>query len=309
MLSNLKGVGAVTLAKLVADVDLSTWDLDSLAKGNIRVRKALDTPGAWELAESKAQEQLDAARRCNAKIISKFDADYPELMRMVPDAPMFIFVQGAITSNPEKVLSVIGTRTPSPHGREIAQRVSRHFAAQGWSVISGLAIGCDTVAHEAAIEAGGYTVAVLAHGLHTIAPKQNRQLADRILDSGGALVTEYAFGVEPMPHQFVQRDRIQAALAHGVILIQSDLEGGSLHASRAAIRYGRTLAVPLPTKVDLLNKEPKVAANLVLSSQETGDKLRLLNCEPADLERLFILRGREDYAELSDRLSERKAEY
>lgn len=144
----------------------------------------------------------------------------------------------------------------------------------------------------------------MAHGLQTIAPARHKNLAQRILNSGGTLITEYRFGQEPLPTNFVKRDRIQAGLAQGVVMIQSDTSGGSLHASRASVEYGRWLAVPYPTEMDIQRNEPKVQANLLLADGSSQDKVDLLKCQQADLRRLIILRSRDDYGLMIEHQSE-----
>jgi DNA processing protein len=181
----------------------------------------------------------------------------------------------------------------------ITRRITDFFCSQRWSVVSGLALGCDGIAHRAAIEAGGHTVAVLAHGLQTVSPSQHRKLAEEILSSGGALVSEYRFGQGAMPNQFVKRDRTQAGLSRGVVMIQSDLKGGSLHASRAALDYERWLAVPYPTAADQQANEPKIQANLMIANSGADiDRANLLKCHISRLSKVIVLRAREEYPQL-----------
>jgi DNA processing protein len=138
----------------------------------------------------------------------------------------------------------------------------------------------------------------MAHGLHTVAPARHRKLAEDILAQGGALVSEYRFGQAARPEQFVKRDRTQAGMAQGVVMVQSDLKGGSLHASRAALNYQRWLAVPYPTERDRANREPKVQANLVIADGTVEQREELLRCAASDLERTIIVRGKGDYPRL-----------
>ena len=292
-LSILKGVGPKSLRKIAAVPDferMSEEELFSLLPQRVAGQTA---PGDLAKAKSDADRQIDLAMADGARIISPADDEYPKLLAATHDDPQVLFVKGRLPDTPEDSIAIIGTRQPTEHGKVIARRLAGFFVGEGWSVVSGLAIGCDAIAHETALEAGGHTVAVLAHGLHTVAPSRNRKLARRIVDSGGALVTEYHFGHDPIPTNFMKRDRIQAGLAKGVVMVQSDVEGGSLHASRASIDYGRWLAVPFPTKKDIHN--PKVRANLVLAGGSTTDKANLLRCDPSDLEKVSILRSRHDY--------------
>lgn len=296
------GIGPATLRKLLSNPLFDSISLGELAESNTKLKKSLEVPGAWEKANQLADADLAAARSAGARIISVLDSDYPALLKLTPDCPIFLYVKGSWSADIAKSVAVIGTRQPTEHGAAITNRITSYLANEGWSIVSGLAMGCDALAHQAALDAGGHTVAVLAHGLHTIAPRQNEELARKILEGGGALVTEYAFGADPIPPHFVKRDRIQAGLSLGVIMVQSDLKGGSLHASRASLEYGRLLAVPVPTDRDRSNVENKIEANLVCAGESTSDKLRLLHCQSEDLSRLMLLNGRDDYPRLEERL-------
>lgn len=301
-LSKLRGVGPSTLEKLAQVPGLAEHSIADLAKLAPRVRKGLEAASAWSEAQRAAQNDLTQAAERQISILSILDADYPPLLRAAPDRPFFLYVKGQFHTNPVQSIAVIGTRHPTEHGRRICERLTSFFAAEGWSIISGLALGIDAIAHSSALAVQGHTVAVLAHGLHTIAPKQHEYLAQQILDQGGALVTEYGFGSEPVAHQFVKRDRVQAGLAQAVVMVQSDQEGGSMHASRAALEFGRHLAVPFPTQHDIELRERKIEANLLLASDDDVARAALLGCEQSDLSRLIVLRGREDYPQLVERL-------
>jgi DNA processing protein len=139
------------------------------------------------------------------------------------------------------------------------------------------------------------TTAVLASGVDLVVPSQNAALVDRILAGGGALVSEYAFGSAATTGRFVQRDRIQAGLAAGVVVVQTDVEGGSLHACRAIIRYGRVLAFPLPTPSDVSRSEPKIAGILKLANSTGAELAKFLGAESDPTEYLFPIRTKEDY--------------
>lgn len=203
--------------------------------------------------------------------------------------------RGALSQTPEQSVAIIGTREPTAHGKRIAARIAEFFVEHQWSVVSGLALGCDAVAHQATLDAGGHTVAVLAHGHQTIAPARHKKLANDILDAGGALVSEYPFGREIQKQQYVKRDRTQAGMAQGVVMIQSDVVGGSLHASRAALDYKRWLAVPYPTDKDREHQEPKIQANLLIADGADSERAELLHCSTESLSRVLILSSRDDY--------------
>lgn len=299
-LSMLAGIGPATLRKIASlDAFLSS-SVESLSVRVPALARALSDPLAWTKALDLVEKQIETAARYEARIISALDPEYPSLLRATKDDPFILFVRGRLSATPEKSVAIIGTRQPTKHGELITKRVTEFFVEQRWSVVSGLALGCDGLAHRAALEAKGHTVAVMAHGLQTVAPSQHRKLAEEILEGGGALVSEYRFGQGALPMQFVKRDRTQAGLAQGVVMIQSDIKGGSLHASRAALDYERWLAVPFPTDADQASNEPKIQANLLITDDCADiERAALLKCHRSRLSRIIILRTKDDYPRMA----------
>lgn len=140
-------------------------------------------------------------------------------------------------------VAIIGTRQPSSYSVACARRCGRIFSSHAYSVVSGLAIGCDTEVHKAVIESSGLAVAVLANGLDTVAPASNKLLALNILEKGGLLLSERPPESKIMKSDFVARDRIQAGISRGVLLIQSSANGGSMYAVKRAIGLNRPVGV------------------------------------------------------------------
>jgi len=296
----LKGVGPVAL-RLIAESPVFMDESQAETVRRVpRLSRSLEPQGAWDEAVAAAARQQDRAEATGTRILAFGSPDFPALLARSKDSPFFLWVRGELPPTPEHAVAVIGTRKPTPHGTLIAERVSEYFARARWSVISGLALGCDAAAHRATLRAGGHTIAVLAHGLQTVAPASHKALAEEIVEAGGALVSEFGFGIDALPAQFVRRDKTQAGLAQGVIMIQSDLQGGSLHASRAAISYGRWLAVPVPTSRDLATNDPKIQANLVLTGSDDEARRSLLHCSDKDLRFVRPIHGKEDYGTLID---------
>jgi DNA processing protein len=298
-LSMLPGIGPATLRKIASAPNFERTTPQQWAARVPALERALNATGAWSTVLEEAEEQVEWAARVGARILSPLDAEYPPLLAATKDDPFLIFVRGTLAPDPFKSVAIIGTREPTEHGQAIAQRIAHYFAERGWSIVSGLALGCDAIAHSTALRAQGHTVAVLAHGLQTIAPSQHQRLAEEILAGGGALLSEFPFGRPPIPQQFVKRDSTQAGLAQGVVMIQSDVRGGSLHASRAALNYARWLAVPYPTDTDRKRAEPKIQANVLIADGAPEQKTTLLRCAPQDLDHLIILRSRDDYARMT----------
>ena len=301
ILNKLKNVGNATLENIIKIDGYDLKDVEELVESIPKQRKVKNDKNAILEAEEKAHIDINESNNIGSKIISVVDDEYPEILRQTSDRPFFLYIRGQMPKRPS--VAIIGTREPTDHGKEIAKRISNIFSENGWSIVSGLALGCDSIAHRSAVDNHGHTTAVLAHGLHTIFPKQNKKLSDEILSIGGTLLTEYEFGADPLPYHFAARDRIQAGLSQGVIMIQSDIKGGSLFASKAAIKYGRTLAVPYPTDLDKRKKEKKIGANLVLAGNDKDAKEKLLKCLPLELEKnLFVINTRDDYQSLKNKM-------
>lgn len=293
--SMLKGVGPAMLRRISTIPDFEILSVEEVADQLKPVRRAIEAPNSWTNALVAADFQLDQAERYNARILSPFDPDYPELLANTKGDPFLLYVRGKLAPTPSKSIAIIGTREPTAHGQMSTARLTGFFGDQGWSIVSGLALGCDGVAHSAALENGAHTVAVLAHGLHTVSPNAHKNLAEKILESGGALVSQYPFGENVQKAYFVQRDRTQAGLARGVVMMQSDIKGGSLHAARAALDFHRWLIVPYPTSNDRDNNEPKVQANLLLADGPESKKIDLLQSHGNGLNKLMIIRNKDEY--------------
>ncbi len=290
--SAINGVGPSTISKLLGGGYQMSGE-EALLPPRIleafkdKVRKAR----IYEFAD----RQLEQADEQNLKIISKVDGSYPDILRQTQDSPAILYVKGDLSTLDTPTVGVIGTREPTLHGKVTTERVTAFFAEQGYTVVSGLALGCDAISHQECVRLHSRGIVVLAHGLHTIAPKRNAPLANAILEEGGVLVSEFALGVEPQPRLFVQRDKTQALLSKAVVMVQSDLSGGSLHASRAALRYDRALVIPYPTAPDIARNEPKIQANLVIAGTNVDARIELLRCDTEKLKNIFVIKNRNDY--------------
>ena len=191
----------------------------------------------------RSEEQLNRGWGFGVQTISFYDEEYPARLRKMPDPPAVLFVKGNLQGlHATKVLAVVGTRKPTPAGKRLAHRSGCIAVQSDYAIVSGLALGCDTYAHEGCLEAGGIGVAVLAHGLDKVYPAANRGLADRLLDNGGCLTSEYPVGMTPVRSAFAERDRIQSGLSDGVLVIETDVKGGTMHTVRFARKQQRALA-------------------------------------------------------------------
>lgn len=172
---------------------------------------------------------------------------YPKYLKVIKDAPPLLFVKGNLEIFSELPgVAIVGSREASKNGIEIAKRLSSYVAEKGWVVVSGLAIGIDTAAHMGTLSAGGKTIAVLASGLDKATPAQNTELADQILSSGGAWVSEHSIGIPAKKHHFVPRNRIQIGLSAGSIIVEAATKSGSLSQARFCVGQNRPLFAVVP---------------------------------------------------------------
>lgn len=173
------------------------------------------------------------------------DPGYPALLAEIPDPPPLLFVAGNLALVDKPQLAVIGSRRATPPALGTAAAFSRSLAKAGFVVTSGLALGIDGAAHQAAIDAGGATIGVLGSGLEKLYPQRHRALARRMLESGSALVSEFPLDAGPQPGNFPRRNRIISGLSLGVLVVEASLASGSLITARLAAEQGREVfAIP-----------------------------------------------------------------
>lgn len=179
-----------------------------------------------------------------ARPLGTEDERYPLLLKELRDQPESLYVLGNTDVLNLPAIAIVGSRNPTSGGRDNAFRFARHLARTGFVIVSGLAEGIDTAAHEGALDADGHTIAVLGHGLDRIYPTANRSLAERILESG-ALVAEYPPGTPPRRAHFPQRNRIISGLSLGTLVVEAARRSGSLITARTAGEQGREVfAIP-----------------------------------------------------------------
>lgn len=249
LLSHVSGIGGVTLKK-AADLlkeqqtphSLSE-QLDFLSELKLKAPqfKKEVSLALLEQALEKSDKVAEAAHRHGVVTISINHPDYPSLLKLLKDAPYFLDVRGETKHLNRRNIAIVGTREITSHGKLLGKRLAERLINEGLTIVSGLAIGCDTVAHQAAVDASSPTIAVLAGGLDKIYPKENGKLAEQI-ERHGCLVSEYRCGVAPMAQMFVQRDRLQSGMSLGVVVIETGVTGGTMHTVGFAQQQGRHLA-------------------------------------------------------------------
>lgn len=259
----LKGIGPRTVEQILSEADPGHFDNlgDFRAYALEHSIKKFPEISHEQVQgiEAETNRILETINRERIVHLHRWSDEFPPLLKSIPNAPIHLFVIGNVECLRQPGIAVVGTREPTTFGRKSAEKIAGRGVDKGFCVNSGLAEGCDTHGHIGALDAGGHTVAVLAHGFGTIYPRSNTPLSERIVDCGGALVTEYLPGEPGHPTKFVARDRIQSGLSLGTIVIETDVKGGTMHTVEFTQKQGRVLgAVDHPEKY---RHEPKTHGN------------------------------------------------
>jgi len=189
-------------------------------------------------------DEMAKLERFGIQVLTWHDDAYPARLKEIYDYPPILYVRGAITAADEWCLAVVGTRRATAYGRQVTEEIVTDLARSSITIVSGLARGVDSVAHQAALDAGGRTIAVLACGLDIIYPAENLNLARRIVENG-ALISEYPPGVKPRPDHFPRRNRILSGMSLGVLVTEAGDGSGALITADLALEQNRdVLAVP-----------------------------------------------------------------
>src|SRR5271163_1205289 len=196
-------------------------------------------------ARTAAEDEMKRVGEAGGSMLTPEDEAYPERLREIYDPPAVLWIRGNVELLARPGIAVVGTRQPSPYGAGMAELLSRDLANRRLVILSGMARGVDTAAHKGAIEAGGKTVAVWGTGIDVIYPKENKKLAESIVATGGAIVSEYPLGTFPAPQNFPIRNRILSGMSVGVLVIEAAEYSGTRITARCAMEQNRDVyAVP-----------------------------------------------------------------
>lgn len=223
-------------------------------------------------------------------VLTSEDEEYPELLKKIDDAPFVLYLKGEVLPTDLQALAVVGTRKITSYGRQVTQKLTGELVGVGLTIVSGLAYGVDSLAHETTLDAGGRTIGVVASGLDIISPPGRRQLAQRIVDSGqGAVISEFPLGMTPTRGSFPARNRIIAGLSLGVLVTEGAQDSGALITAGHAAAQGREVfAVPGPITGHFSaapNYLLKQGAKMVTSVEDILEELKIEEVSPLDTAR------------------------
>lgn len=251
-LRSFKGVGEKTVEKVIEAIKSGKCEfatpketVEALLSLGIRKKEPVTVKEYIRTADV-VRQMLECSERMGIGVTTIVDSDYPKRLLKTtdengsPSVPQIIFYKGSLNVASLPSVAVIGTRNPTHYGVEAGIKVGAFLAEKGVNVVSGLALGCDTSAHKGAISVpDGVTTAFLAHGLDSVYPEENEELAENILSSGGLLMSEYPIGTRVNRYNLVNRDRLQASLSDSTVVIQTGVNGGTMHAVRTTFAQGK----------------------------------------------------------------------
>ena len=207
---------------------------------NTKIVKIID-----EIKRNKnPDDEFKKIERLGIKAITYKDSNYPKLLREIPDCPALLYYKGDVFKEDNLAISVVGSRKYTPYGLRAVEKIVGPLSESGLTIVSGLALGIDSIAHKVALK-NGRTVAVLGNGLDRVYPESNRGLANDIVKSGGAVISEFPVGTPSFKQNFPFRNRIIAGLSLGTLVIEAAVKSGSLITASAALEYNREVfAIP-----------------------------------------------------------------
>ncbi|MBP1156020.1 MULTISPECIES: DNA-processing protein DprA [unclassified Paenibacillus] len=250
-LHQMEGIGWKTVSRLVRQFpvlsDILTLNYaEWLELGLTPLRAEQVTMGLQQLQSGRPDKQLKLYEERQIGWISVWDEDYPELLKETAEPPWILYFHGRLEFIHKPCIAMVGTRKPTAYGKVTAERLSESLSSAGICVVSGLARGIDSAAHEGALREAGGTIGVLGCSLDEVYPPENKLLYRRTSESG-LLLSEYPLGTKPRPGLFPQRNRIIAGLSLGVVVVEAALKSGSLITADLALEASRDVfAIPGP---------------------------------------------------------------
>ena len=206
--------------------------------------RIIKSKGLYDEAKLQTEKELEKLKKINGSIITIWDNDYPPLLKKIYDPPLLLYTIGNFTEEDGYSIAVVGTRQPTSYGKLQAEKFVADVVNQRITIISGLARGIDSVAHNSALKNNGRTIAVIGSGLDVIYPPENKKLFEQITNSG-MIISEYKLGAKPDAQNFPKRNRIISGLSLGVIIVETGIGGGAMQTASFALDQNREVfAVP-----------------------------------------------------------------
>ncbi len=278
-LSLVPGVGSILIKRLLERFKTPEAVFRAPVKELLKI-EGLGERVAGEIQigplEKAVKRELSLLKEAGGKIITIKDDDYPKRLKDIYDPPALIYMRGEVKSEDELAIAIVGSRKTSPYGRWFTEKIGQDLARHGITIVSGMARGIDSIAHQGALQGGGRTIAVLGCGVDVIYPSENRNLFYQIIEQG-AVLSEFPMGSRPEGGHFPRRNRIISGLSIGVVIVQASAKSGSLITAGYALEQGREIfAVPGNVGVEGsrgTNQLIKEGAKLVESTEDILEEI------------------------------------
>lgn len=246
-LSLIQGVGTKS-AQFLIDIFGSAEKVLHATASELKKIEGLSTKLKSSLLEKQLgcplERELELIQEFGCHIITFYDEAYPPLLKQIDTPPLLLYVRGELRPEDNLSIAIVGSRNAKDYGRRVSYQLAHQLVNRGMTVVSGFAMGIDTCAHRGALEAGGRTIAVFGNGLSLIYPAGNKELVDKVIESG-ALISEFPMGMKPMSENFPRRNRIISGLTLGTVVVEASNRSGALITARLASEQGREVfAVP-----------------------------------------------------------------
>lgn len=245
LLKKINGIGLIKARDIIESnilpknmEEINDWLIEVLGREVLSVQNI--NKEELKIILEDINDLRDNSIKNNINILSILDDKYPPLLREIHDAPTLLYYKGKYECLVNRnIVAIVGTRYPTNNGKRVAVKTARYFSQLDYSIVSGLAMGCDTYVHRAVIEMKKKAVAVMPCGLDNIIPKTNIELADNILSNEGCLISEYEIGTPISKYNYINRNRIQSGISRGVIAIETPQNGGTVETMKLALKHHR----------------------------------------------------------------------
>lgn len=256
VLNAVMGLGNIRIRRLL-EVFGSARKVLSLSLGELLGENIIPAKVAQNLAKFPKdiyiEKELGLVAKNKVKVVSVFDREYPENLKEIPDAPVLLYLKGSLPERNHLAVAIVGSRKASIYGLAMAEKFANGLSELGLTIVSGLARGIDSAAHQGALKAQGPTIAVMGCGLSHIYPSENKKLFSDIAATG-CVISEFSMDTRPIAHNFPRRNRIISGLSLGVIVVEATMKSGALITSDFALEQGREVFA-VPGKADSPNAQ------------------------------------------------------
>ncbi|MEW6508544.1 MAG: DNA-processing protein DprA [Bacteroidota bacterium] len=284
-LLSIEGIGPQKILTIVSKfnsiesfVESSWTNLNSIDGINhVLSKRLIESKSNYQRIKDETEKEIEDLSKLKARFMTYWDEDYPVLLKEIFYPPILLYLLGSIDTLKKNTIAIVGTRMPTSYGKYQAESMARELALNNIVVVSGLARGIDSIAHNSALKSGGKTIAVIGSGIDVIYPPENKNLFNKIIEQG-LIISEYPLGTKPDAQNFPKRNRIISGVSLGTLIVETRLNGGAMQTAAYAIDQNREIYA-IPGNINSKQSEgpnsliQRGEAKLVLSVDDILDEL------------------------------------